>query len=98
PEKLMTDINRNGRYDEADGDCFADLNENGEYDVDTGRAGIGGANDVVFYQATLTMPRLVPLHGFLGVPPTYHLSAETAVRNQPYAVQATPPVVCGETA
>lgn len=96
PEKLMTDVDGDGQYDETDGDCFADLNENGEYDMDTGRSGIGGANDVVFYQATLTMPRLVPLHGFLGVADEYALSAETAIRNQPYAVQKMPPVVCGD--
>jgi hypothetical protein len=98
PEKLMTDVNSNGQYDEADGDCFADLDEDGEYDTDTGREGIGGANDVVFYEATLTMPRLVPLHGFLGIAPNYNLRAETAIRNQPYETQRTPPVVCGEEA
>lgn len=96
PEKLMTDENDNGQYDEADGDCFADLDEDGEYDTDTGREGIGGANDVVFYEATVTMPRLVPLHHFLNVAPEYHLAAETAIRNQPFATQKTPPVVCGE--
>ena len=96
PEKLMTDVNENGQYDEADGDCFADLDEDGEYDTDTGREGIGGANDVVFYEATLTMPRLVPLHGFLGVAPEYNLRAATAIRNQPYEAQRTPPVVCGD--
>jgi Flp pilus assembly pilin Flp len=96
PEKLMTDVNGNGQYDEADRDCFADLDEDGEYDTDTGRDGIGGANDVVFYEATLTMPRLVPLHGFLGVAPEYNLRAETAIRNQPYDAQRTPPVVCGD--
>jgi Flp pilus assembly pilin Flp len=96
PEKLMTDVDDNGQYDESDGDCFADLDEDGEYDTDTGRTGIGGANDVVFYEATLTMPRLVPLHGFLGGSPEYNLRAETAIRNQPYEVQRTPPVVCGD--
>lgn len=96
PEKLMTDVNENGQYDESDGDCFADLDEDGEYDIDTGREGVGGANDVVFYEATLTMPRLVPLHGFLGVAPEYNLRAETAIRNQPYEAQRTPPVVCGD--
>jgi hypothetical protein len=97
PEKLMTDENENGQYDESDGDCFADLDEDGEYDIDTGREGIGGANDVVFYEATLTMPRLVPLHGILGISPEYNLRADTAIRNQPYEAQRTPPVVCGDT-
>ena len=98
PEKLMSDENGNGQYDEEDGDCFADLDEDGEYDTDTGRSGIGGANDVVFYEATLTMPRLVPLHSLIGGSPNYSLRADTAIRNQPYAAQRTPPVVCGEAA
>lgn len=98
PEKLMTDVDGDGQYDEDDGDCFADLNENGEYDTDTGRDGIGGANDVVFYEAMLTMPRLVPLHNFLGVSENYSLGASTAIRNQPYGTQRTPPVICGEEA
>ena len=96
PEKLMTDVAGNGQYDETDGDCFADLNENGEYDTDTGRDVIGGANDVVLYEATLSMPRLFPLDAFLDVEPDIELTAETAIRNQPYAVQRTPPVVCGD--
>lgn len=96
PEKLMTDENDNGQYDADDGDCFADLDEDGEYDTDTGRDGIGGANDVVFYQATVTMPRLVPLDRLLNLSPNYNLAAETAIRNQPYATQKTPPVVCGD--
>lgn len=95
PEKLMTDVNANGSYDAADNDCFEDLNENGSYDTDTGRAGVGGANDVVFYRATLTMPRLFPVAGWLGLSNTTSLEASSAVRNQPYADQALPPVLCG---
>ena len=98
PEKLMQDYNGNGQYDEEDGDCFSDLDGDGEYDTDSGRSGIGGANDVVFYEAELTMPRLVPLHAFIGGSPDYHLRVEAAIRNQPYATQAVPPVVCGEPA
>ena len=99
PEKLMTDKNDNGQYDAAEGDCFADFNEDGEYTTDiddTGLEGIGGANEVVFYRATVTMPRLVPLDRLLNLAPEYHLAAETAIRNQPYATQKTPPVVCGD--
>lgn len=95
PEKLMTDINGNGAYDAADGDCFSDLNENGKYDTDTGRDGIGGANDVAFYQANIEMPRLLPVAKLLGFSPNYEMSVATAVRNQPYGTQKTPPVVCG---
>ena len=95
PEKLMTDVNGNGQYDASDGDCFSDLNENGKYDTDTGRDGVGGANDVAFYQANIVMPRLLPVAKLLGFSPNYEMSVATAVRNQPYGTQRTPPVVCG---
>jgi Flp pilus assembly protein TadG len=95
PEKLMTDVNGNGEYDADDNDCFSDLNENGKYDTDTGRDGVGGANDVAFYQATIVMPRLLPVAKLLGFSPNYEMTVATAVRNQPYGTQKTPPVVCG---
>lgn len=95
PEKLVVDNNGDGNYDEDEGDCYSDLNENGEFDLDTGRQGRGGSNDVVFYEATLTMDALVPLANWLGGKSTYVLRAETAIRNQPWGSQSTPPVVCG---
>lgn len=91
-EKLTTDLNGNGLYDE--GDCFEDLNENGEYDEDAGREGIGGADDVVFYEVTVTRPRLVPVVGLFGASPEYNITAQAAIRNQPYARQHHPPTVC----
>jgi hypothetical protein len=91
-EKLVTDYNNNGRYNA--GDCFVDLNRNSAFDQDAGRAGVGGADDVVFYQVTLTMPRLVPTPEFLSLPQNYEITAQTAVRNQPYGRQAVPPTVC----
>lgn len=95
PEALMTDVNGNGAYDEEDGDCWEDSNENGEFDTDSGRSGIGGSDDVVFYTANVQMPRLLPLDKFINVPSTIDMSLETAIRNQPYGSQATPPVLCG---
>ena len=95
PEKLLTDKNGDGVYDAAEDDCFEDLNGNGQYDLDTGRSGVGGANDVVFYHARLTMPRLFSIGGILGWSDTVQLEASSAVRNQPYADQALPPVLCG---
>ena len=91
-EKLVTDYNHNGSFDE--GDCFQDLNENEEFDAVAGREGIGGADDVVFYDVTLTMPRLLPMAGMLGWSNEYEIHATTAVRNQPYARQSVPPTVC----
>ena len=98
PEKIVKDVDADGAYDEDDGDCFSDLNENGEFDLDTGREGRGGANDVVFYEATLTMDAILPLKAFIGGSSTYVLKANTAIRNQPWETQSTPPTVCGTPA
>jgi Flp pilus assembly pilin Flp len=95
PEKLLRDVNGNGQYDPGQGDCFEDLNENGLHDLDAGRDGIGGANDVVFYRADITMPRLLPVAGLMGFSSDYEMTVSTAIRNQPYGAQKTPPVVCG---
>ncbi len=95
PEKLASDVNGNGQYDAADGDCFYDANGNGKYDTDAGSDGLGGANDVVFYQAHILMPRLMPVAQLLGFSPNYDMTVATAVRNQPYGTQPTPPVLCG---
>lgn len=91
-EKLVTDYNGNGRYNP--GDCFADHNRNGTFDEDAGASGVGGADDVAFYKVDLSMPRLFPLQSLIGLSPNYELTAEAAIRNQPYARQATPPTVC----
>ena len=95
PEKLMTDNNGNGQYDDDDGDCFEDANGNGEYDTDAGSDGIGGADDVVLYTATISAPRLMPIHAFLpALGETIEYTLETAVRNQPYEAQGTAAVIC----
>jgi hypothetical protein len=41
------------------------------------------------------MPRLLPVAQLLGFSPNYKMSVATAVRNQPFGTQKTPPVVCG---
>jgi len=91
-EKLVTDYDHNGEYDE--GDCFQDLNENRSFDAVAGRDGIGGADDVVFYDVTLTMPRMLPVASVLGWSSEYEIHATTAIRNQPFTRQSTPPTVC----
>lgn len=92
-EKLVTDHNNNGEYDP--GDCWEDLNENGEFDINAGREGVGGADDVVFYEVTINMPRIVPLGSLLSGGDRYNITARTAIRNQPYTRQRVPPTVCG---
>ena len=94
PERLMTDVNGNGRFDEGSGDCWEDGNFNGKFDTDGGNTGRGRASDVVFYEAEISMPRLFPIHAFVPVSPDISMSIETAVRNQPYKQQQTPPILC----
>ncbi|MBC2777772.1 TadE/TadG family type IV pilus assembly protein [Parasphingopyxis marina] len=94
-EKLVTDNDGDGTFDYDDGDCWEDLNANGSFDENAGRTGQGGADDVVFYEVTVTMPRIVPVMSLIGVPDEYNIIARTAIRNQPFADQAVPPVECG---
>lgn len=93
PEKLITDQNGNGSYDP--GDCWEDLNPNGVYDSTPGKSGVGGADDIVFYQLTVTFPALVPLGGFIPGLGSSHTSVlNTIIRRQPYAAQVTPAIRC----
>lgn len=93
PEKLVTDNNSNGTYDA--GDCWQDLVANGVYDTNPGRAGVGGADDIVFYQLTVTFPPLVSIAGFVPSLAGNHTSVlNTIVRRQPYAAQTTPANRC----
>lgn len=92
PEKILTDTNPIGSYNS--GDCFEDANNNGTYDTDTGAAGLGSADDVVYYQVTVSMPRLFPMAKLLGWSANQTSSASVIMRNQPWANQSTPPKVC----
>lgn len=92
PEKLVTDQGEIGVYDE--GDCWLDLEENGEWDETPSRTGIGGADDIAIYTATLSMPRILPMASLMGLTPNYDIVVRSAVRNQPYANQAVPPTEC----
>lgn len=92
PERLVTDVNANGRYDT--GDCWVDSNPNRQFDTNSGRSGLGGAQDVVFYEARLTMPRLLPMASLAGMSRNYDITAKAAIRSQPYANQRQPDVAC----
>lgn len=91
PERLIDAAPFNGVHDT--GECFEDENANGQWDADMGRAGQGGANDVVLYRLTITYPRLFPMAGLLGWSPNQSISAATILRNQPYSNQQRAPVV-----
>lgn len=91
-EPLTSDKNGNGSYDA--GDCFTDVNGNGNYDTDAAKTGLGGGDDIFYYQVTATYPRLVPLGRMLGWSDTETVQATTMMRNQPYSGQNPPATVC----
>ena len=93
PERLTTDVNGNGRYDAAT-DCYEDANNDGSYSTSTGRAGRGGADDIVIYEVTVRANRLLPVLGLFGASPQYVMTARTSARNQPFATQARPLTRC----
>lgn len=92
PEKITTDTAPLGVYNS--GDCFEDSNGNNTYDTAGGNDGLGGADDIVFYQVTVSMPRLFPMAKMLGWSATQSATANATIRNQPWSNQATPAIVC----
>lgn len=81
----FTDSNANGTYNS--GECFMDANGNNAWDADGGRDGLGGANDVVEYTATVSYPSWIAGAASLGISPTTQVKATTILRNQPFASQ-----------
>lgn len=92
PEKITTDIAPLGSFNT--GDCFEDSNGNGTYDMSAGSTGLGGADDIVFYQVTVSMPRLFPMAKLLGWSATQSATANATIRNQPWSNQAALPIIC----
>ena len=85
-EEKYTDDNNDGVCN--DNEPFEDDNGNGQWDANRGETGIGGARDAVLYTATVTFPRLFPLHGFIPtLPENVTIEASTVLRNQPFDVQ-----------
>ncbi|WP_338446069.1 TadE/TadG family type IV pilus assembly protein [Pelagerythrobacter marensis] len=81
------DANGSGTYDDTE--CFTDRNDNGEWDPDVGAEGLGGADDVVLYEVTVTYDRLFPFWRMVGLPHRGFAQATTVMRNQPFGQQAT---------
>lgn len=84
PEEF-TDQNNDGRCNRNE--PYVDINDNGSWDADRGKAGIGGARDVVLYEATVTYPRMFPMFGLAGLPRNVTIKAATILRNQPFDEQ-----------
>lgn len=80
------DTNGNDLYDESE--CFTDRNGNAQWDSDVGSEGLGGADDIVYYQVTVEYDRLFPLWSMIGLPQQGEAQATTVMRNQPFGEQA----------
>jgi len=52
---------------------------------DGGKAGNGGADDVVLYTASMRFDRILPVWRMLGQPQSTTLTSTTVLRNQPFA-------------
>lgn len=87
-ERITGDTAPVGTYNP--GDCYEDRNNNGRYDA-TGGGGsdLGAADDVVYYQVDISVPRLSPLLAAAGLGANTEVHTKTLIRNQPYGEQTT---------
>lgn len=69
-------------------ECFVDRNGNRTWNADVGITGRGGAQDVVSIRATVRYTRIFPFWKMIGQPQQITLTANTFLRNQPFAGQA----------
>ena len=87
----FTDTNGDGVRNS--GECYDDVNGNSQWDADISSTGNGGADDVVLYKVTVTYPRLFPVAKLFGWDDEQTITADTALKNQPYASQNIPTIV-----
>ena len=87
PETISQDTVPLGQYNV--GDCYQDFNGNSQYDLDRGRTGMGGAEDVVYFEVRMVYPRLVPVGNFFGWSDNVTVNQNTVLRNQPFAGRNT---------
>ena len=88
PEEITSDTVPIGEYNE--GDCWIDTNNSGEWEPDGGAAGTGNSEDVVRYQVSVTLEEIVPIASFLGWERFNTITANTVLRNQPFAGRTAP--------
>lgn len=98
-EKIVTDTAPIGVYNAktatTPGDCHEDVVDNGIFDTDRGKSGLGGADDVIFYEVAVTYDRVLPMFGMLGYSNRPTIKVNTVLKNQPYAAQVKgAPVIC----
>ncbi len=104
-EPLTVDTNNNGVLDppsdtNGDGvadkqDCWLDVDDNSLRNiVVNGKTGIGGADDLVRYTASVTYNRILPIWRLIGMPGTVTMTATSMARRQPYRGQIPPSERC----
>jgi hypothetical protein len=85
-ERIVADTAPVGQYNSTD--CYEDRNNNGRYDATFGGGDdLGTADDVIYYDVLVKVPRLFPFAGAIGLSPFTIVGARTLVRNQPYGDQ-----------
>lgn len=86
-ERLTKDTNGNNVLDS--GDCWEDIDDNGVRNiVVSGKVGsIGGADDIVRYETTVTYKRILPIWRFIGLSENVSMTANTLTKRQPYEKQ-----------
>ncbi len=82
----FTDMNGNGNCD--NNEPYEDINNSGTRDSG-GKAGAGGAKDVVVYEVTMQYDRLFPIDKLFDMDPMATIKARTLVANQPYDAQGS---------
>lgn len=91
PEPVTTGTVASGKY------CYQDINANGRWDSDQGVSGLGGPEDVIYYEVKMTYPTLMPFsQNMFGMGSTVTVTQNTIVSNEPYAAVAriTPSTRC----
>ncbi len=98
PEPFV-DSNNNGARNA--GECYQDINANGVWDNNSAQAGEGNASEAAVYTATVSYPRLFPLASLMAMFPgngtqstAATATSSTVLRNQPYAGQTNPAIIC----
>lgn len=91
PEPITSGSVASGTY------CYQDINGNGRWDTDRGRTGLGGPDDIIYYEVQFSYATLLPLSvNMFGQSNTMTLKANTIVSNEPFAMATptTPPTIC----
>lgn len=93
PEPVVSDVAPLGGAP-GRGDCYLDLNGNGQWDSDSGNAGDGRSEDILYYGVQVSYAMLFAFLGatFGGANGHVTLNANTVVKNEPYGPDRDPPV------